>query len=446
MALTGLEIFKLLPKKNCKECGVPTCLAFAMSLASSKTTLDKCPYVSDEAKETLGGAAAPPIKLVTIGTRDMKKEIGDEVVLFRHDKSFYHPTCIAVTIADTLTDEELTKKIEKVNSLSTERVGEKVSIDMIAVLNKSGNAENFVKCVSKVNEAAKFALILVSENPKAIEGALALNMCAGSKPLIYAADEKNYQSMVEIAKKYNCPLAVKGDGLEKTAALVEKIASTYKELVIDTGTLDLSQLLAEITQMRRLSIRKKFRPFGYPVISFVNKDNIMDEISDASVLVSKYSSIVVTNADDIDLLLPLFAWRMNLYTDPQKPSQVNPGVYEIGNVTASSPVYITTNFSLTYYTVEGEISASRIPSYIIACPTDGTSVLTAWAAGKFTGEKIAEFIKSCGIEEKVDHRNIILPGYVAVLKGSLEEKSGWNAIVGPQEASGISSFAKSNFG
>jgi acetyl-CoA decarbonylase/synthase complex subunit gamma len=233
--------------------------------------------------------------------------------------------------------------------------------------------------------------------------------------------------------------------LESTAALIEKIAPTYKELVIDTGSRQLSQAMAEITQTRRLSTKKKFRPFGYPVIAFTTSDDPREEVMEASVHIAKYASIVVIRADEKSQILPLMALRMNIYTDPQKPSQVEPKVYALGAVSKDSPVYVTTNFSLTYYTVEGEISGSKIPSYIIACPTDGTSVLTAWAAGKFNGDKIAEFLKTCGIENMVNHKNLVIPGYVAVIKGALEEKSGWNVTVGPAEASGLPAFAKAHF-
>jgi len=443
MALTGLDIYKLLPRKNCKECGQATCLAFAMALASAKTSLDKCPYVSEEAKETLGGASAPPIKLVKVGKSEFEREMGDEVVLFRHDKTFYHPTCISVEISDKLAGAELEAKIEKVNSLTFERVGQSVSIDMIAVRNDSGNPDTFASAVKAVAEKTRFAILLISEDPSIMEKALAVT--GASKPLVYAATEANYEKMVELAKKYECPLVVKGSGLDSTAALVEKIAATYKELVIDVGTRQLSQALAEITQIRRLAIKKKFRPFGYPVIAFTSSVNPREEVLEASVYIAKYASVVVIKADEKSQILPLTALRMNLYTDPQKPSQVEPKVYEIGAVTKDSPVYVTTNFSLTYYTVEGEISSSKIPSYIIACPTDGTSVLTSWAAGKFNGEKIAEFLQTCGIEDKVNHRNIVIPGYVAVIKGALEEKSGWQVTVGPAEASGLPAFARANF-
>ena len=443
MALTGLDVYKLLPKKNCKECGLPTCLAFAMSLAASKTSLDKCPHVSEQAKETLGGASAPPIKMVKIGIKGFERELGDEVVLFRHDKAFYHPTCVVVEISDKLTGSELEAKIEKVNSLTFERVGQSVSIDMIAVRNDSGNPDTFADAVKAVADKTCFATVLISEDAVAMEKALAV--IGSSKPLIYAATEANYEKMIELAKKFDCPLAVKGDGLEATAALVEKVSASYKELVIDVGTRQLSQALAEITQTRRLSIKKKFRPFGYPVIAFTSSENPRDEVLEAGVYIAKYASAVVVKADEKSQILPLMALRMNIFSDPQKPSQVEPKVYSIGAVTKDSPVYVTTNFSLTYFTVEGEISGSKIPSYIIACPTDGTSVLTAWAAGKFNGEKIAEFIKASGVEDMVNHRNIVIPGYVAVIKGVLEEKSGWKVAVGPAEASGLPAFAKANF-
>jgi acetyl-CoA decarbonylase/synthase complex subunit gamma len=443
MALTGLDIFKLLPKKNCKECGQPTCLAFAMALAASKTSLDKCPYASEETKETLGGASAPPIKLVKVGKGEKSRDLGDEVVIFRHDKAFYHPTCFAIEISDTLTGSDLDNKIDKLNGFVFERVGVKVSIDLIAVCNESGNADTFASVAKKVAEKSDFAIALLSEDTVAMEKAL--EVAGHTNPLIYAATSQNADKMVELAKKYGCPLVVKGNGLEETAALVEKISASYKELVIDVGTRQISQALAEITQTRRLSIKKKFRPFGYPVIAFTTKNDPREEVVEASVFITKFASIVVMKADEKAQILPLTALRLNIYSDPQKPSQVEPKVYSIGNVTKESPVYVTTNFSLTYYTVEGEISASKIPSYIIACPTDGTSVLTAWAAGKFNGDKISEFMKTCGIEDMVNHRNIVIPGYVAVIKGGLEEKSGWNVKVGPAEASGLPAFAKANF-
>jgi acetyl-CoA decarbonylase/synthase complex subunit gamma len=443
MALTGLDIFKLLPKTNCKDCGQPTCLAFAMALAASKTSLDKCPHASDAAKETLGGAAAPPIKLVTIGTGGRERKLGNEVVLFRHDKAFYNPTCLAVEISDRLTGAALDAKIAKVNDLVFERVGQQVSIDFIAVANDSKDPAAFKAAVAAVATQTKFALVLISDDPDAM--AQALEVAGAGKPLIHAATEANYERMIALAVQYQCPLAVKGNGLDSVAALVEKVAAQYKELLIDPGARELSQAIAELTVIRRLAVKKNYRPFGYPVLTFTSGEP-RDQVMEAAAYIAKYAGLVIVKADEKSQILPLLAWRMNLYTDPQKPSQVEPKVYPIGPAAPDSPVFVTTNFSLTYYTVEGEIAASKIPSYIVACPTDGTSVLTAWAAGKFTGEKISEFLKDCGIESLVNHRNLVLPGYVAVIKGALEEKSGWKALVGPVEAAGLPAYAKSHFG
>lgn len=445
MGLTGLAIFKELPKKNCGECGVPTCLAFAMALAAGKASLDACPYVTDAAKESLGSASAPPIKLIKIGAGDSQVvELGDETVMFRHDKTFYHPTAIAIEVEDTLDEAALAAKIAEVNGLEFERVGLQYNVEMIAIKNLSGNADTYAKVVKEIAANSKHALILMSEDVVAMEKAL--EIVTARKPLVYAATAANYEAMTALAKKYEAPLAVKGNNLDELEELVTKIVALgHKDLVIDPGSKTTVDVLQDLTQIRRMAIKKKFRPFGYPVMAFTNETDPMDEVMQAQVYISKYASLVVLKTVAKQFILPLLSWRQNLYTDPQKPIQVDSKIYEIGAVNENSPVYITTNFSLSYYSVEGEVEASKIPSYIIPIDTDGTSVLTAWAAGKFGGDKIAEVIKSIGIEEKVKHRNVIIPGYVAVIAAKLKEDSGWTVIVGPKESAGISPFARANF-
>lgn len=257
MALTGLDIFKQLPKKNCKECGSPTCLAFAMALAAGKTTLELCPHVSEEAKENLGAAAAPPIRLVTVGTGDNALTLGDETVIFRHDKTFCHPTGFAIAVNDTLPGDELTAKVAKINGLKVERVGQQLGVNAIAVINASNIAANFKDVVEKIVAGTDLPLILVSDSAAAFEAALPA--AAAQKPLLYAATAENWQQVVELAKKHGCPVAVKGADLAATAELVEKIAPLYKELVIDTGSRATSQVLADQTQIRRLAVKKKFQ-------------------------------------------------------------------------------------------------------------------------------------------------------------------------------------------
>ena len=443
MALTGLDIFKQLPKKNCKECGAATCLAFAMSIASGKAALEACPYVSEEAKENLGAAAAPPMRLVKVGVGENTLSLGDETVIFRHDKAFYHPTGFAIAVNDTLSADALAAKIAQINDLKVERVGQQLSVNLIAVNNVSNCPATYTAVISKIASLTDLPLVLMSDNVASLEAALPI--VAAKKPLIYAATADNYEKIIALAKAHSCPVVVKGTNLADTVELVEKIAPLYKELVIDSGSRATSQVLADLTQMRRLAIKKKFRPLGYPTITFTTSEDPREEVIQASVYVAKFAGIIVIKAAEKSQVLPLLAWRQNVYTDPQKPIAVEAKIYEIGAVTADSPVYVCTNFALTYFAVEGEIAGSKIPAYLLPVDTDGTSVLTSWASGKFSADSITAFLESSGIKDKVNHTTCVIPGYTAVLSGKLTEKSGWTILVGPQEAAGIPAFAKSHF-
>jgi acetyl-CoA decarbonylase/synthase, CODH/ACS complex subunit gamma len=441
MGLTGLEIYKHLPKTNCKDCGSPTCLAFAMALASGKASLDACPHVTDEAKEALDSASAPPIKLVKVGTGDNVVELGEETEIFRHDKRFFHPTGVAVLISDT---DDVAAKAEAFEALEFHRVGMDYKTDMVAVQCDSGDAGKFKAAVETVAGKTQKAIILICEDPAAMEAAL--GVVADRKPLVCAATAANFEKMTELAKSKECPLVVKGKDLNETAELVEKVVALgHKDLVLDSGARETSKVLADLTQFRRLAVRKKFRPFGYPAIAFTSKEDPREEVVQAGVYMSKYADVVVMKAFGKQQILPLLSWRANLYTDPQKPIAVEAKLYDIGTPAEDSPVYITTNFSLTYFIVEGEVESSRIPSRILSVDTGGVSVLTAYADNKFSAETITAAIKKSGLEEKVKHRKLVLPGHVAVLKGALEEESGWEVVIGPREASGITKFSKDNF-
>ena len=444
MALTGLQIFKLMPKTNCKECGQPTCMAFSMALATAKTTLDACPHVSEEAKEALGAASAPPVSKIVFGKGEKARETGDEVVLFRHDKRFYHPACLAITIGDDLSDGDFDKKIDAINDMTFERVGVTVSIDAVALVDKSGDAEKFAERAGRLAEKSKFALILVSERVEALEKALAVS--AQVKPLVYGVNESNWEAVAKLAKANDCPVVVTGSGIDAISAISQKVGEITKEIILSTSAPGQAQKLADLTQIRRQAIRKKVRPLGYPSLVSVCGRPALSQVAEAATYIAKFGSIIMLDACEKAQILPLLALNQNLFSDPQKPAQVEPGVFAIGVADENSPVYCTTNFSLTYYSVEGEISGSKIPSWLMAVPTDGTSVLTAWAAGKFTGEKIAEFINENKYSEKFPNKTLVIPGHVAVLKAPIEEKTGWRVLVGPNEAVGIPAFAKSNFG
>ena len=443
MGLTGLDIFKQLPKTNCGDCGVPTCLAFAMKLAQKQASLDQCPHVTEDAKTALDGASAPPIKLVTIGDGERKLAIGNETVLFRHEETFHHPTGIAVLVDDSLVEEELAARVAAVGEVNFERVGQTLRLDAVAL---QGEGDAFVKAAQVAAEKSAVPLILMNEDPTVM--GKALEACGGKKPLIHAATGENVEAMAALAKKYSCPLVAKGGDLSSLAEVSEKAqAAGATDLVLDSGARELSQVLANETAIRRAALRKRFRPFGFPTITFAQADDAQDELQQAASYLAKYAGIVVLRQMEPWELLGLVTVRQNIYTDPQKPIQIEEGVYEIGSPDQNSPVLVTTNFSLTYFTVEGDVEASRVPAWAVVVDTEGTSVLTAWAAEKFTAEIIAEKVRAFDVASKVEHRKLILPGHVAVLSGKLEEELGqeWQVIVGPRESSGIPSFLRTSW-
>lgn len=440
MALTGLEIFKQLPQTNCKDCGYPTCLAFAVALASGKVTLEKCPHLKENAREMLTVAFEPPVSLIKIGSQNQELVLGNETVLFRHEKRFEHAPGLAILIKDTLASAAIETKISHLNSLVFERLGKNYGPDLLALENCSGDSVNFKEAVTIAFKKSNLPLILMSENPEAIEAALSI--AAPKKPLIYGATAANYQEMANLAQKYNLPLVVKGTDLDNLATLVEKITALgQKQLVLDSGAREINKVLFDQTQIRRLAL-KRFRPFGYPTITFALDGDPVQAIIKAGVYLIKYAAIVVLTSDNPADLLSLITLRLNIYTDPQKLMAVESKIYSVGSPGKEAPVIITTNFSLTYYCVVNDFEAARIPGYVIPVDTDGASVLTSWAAGKLTAEKISEVLQTSGIADLITHRKVIIPGGVAVLGKRLQELSGWEVLTGPRESAGIPSFLK----
>jgi len=445
MALTGIEIFKLLPKTNCKECGDPTCLAFAMKLAAGKAELSACPYVSEEAKAKLSEASAPPITPVTIGVGDRALKVGGETVMFRHEKRFENPPGFAILVSDGMDGAEVDRRLANFKKLEYERIGLTLRPDLIAVKCESADKAKFEALVGKVKQKTDGGIILMSDNPDVMAAGLAA--CADSKPLLYAATGENWEKMAELAKANSCPLAVKAADLEKLAELTSKLTEAgIKEMVIDSGSRTLRQAFEDQVIIRGSALAKKFRPLGFPTIVFPAEmtDDPMKESVIASIFVAKYGAIIVLSDFYGESLFPLLVERLNIYTDPQRPLATKEGIYEIGNPDENSPVLITSNFSLTYFIVSGEIESSRVPSYLLVKETEGLSVMTAWAAGKFVADAIAPFVKKCGIADKVKHHKLIIPGYAAAESGGLEEELGdWEVQVGPREGSNIPAYLKS---
>jgi acetyl-CoA decarbonylase/synthase complex subunit gamma len=437
MALSGIQIYKLLPQTNCKECGFPTCLAFAMKLAAKQVELSSCPYVSEESKSQLAESSAPPIRLVTLKSDSYEVKAGNEVVLYRHEKTFYNKPGIFIRLSDADPVEINKARTVEADAYAVNYVGIELIVDGFAVVADSGDANKFSAAVKAVRECSKRPLILVSTDAAQISAALK-SLGSSDSLLIHGAQASNWEAMTDLAKEYKSSLAVISSDLEEAADLTEKIKGKgVEDLVLDPGTSDLGTLLTYSTLVRRLALKKNFRPLGFPLIVFPK------DVAAATQAVSKYAGFIVLNEFKPDLVYPLLVLRQNIYTDPQKPIQVQPGVYEINNPKPDSPVLVTTNFSITYFSVANEVEGSGLPAWLLVCDAEGMSVLTAWAAGKFDAERIAKAVKGSNLGEKVSPRRVVLPGHVAVLSGELEEElSGWEIRVGPREAVDIPKFIK----
>ena len=443
MALTGIQILKMLPKKNCGECGIPTCLAFAMKVAAGQAEIEACPYVSDEAKQTIGEASAPPIRTVKLGSGDAEFVTGGETCLFRHEKRFEHPTGIAILIATDDPDAEA--KLQRVGRMEYERVGVVMRANLVALKDATGNSGDLAGLAKKAAELApKAAVILMSESADNLKEAA--EVLGDNKPLLYAATSANADEMAELAKSLGCPLAVRGENLDDLVEVSGKLVEAgLKDMVIDTGARTLREAFEDNIVARRSAIREKFKPLGFPTITFpceMTDDPLMEAMI-ASVLMAKYAGIVVLSDIQGDTLFPLLLEQLNIFTDPQRPMVVQEDIYPIGGPDENSPVLITCNFSLTYFIVSGEIEGSKVPSWLLIKDTEGLSVLTAWAAGKFGADLIAQFVNKSGIADKVKHHELIIPGYLATIKGELEEElPDWTITIGPREAGHLPAFLK----
>ncbi len=442
MGLTGIQIFKLLPKTNCGDCKYPTCLAFAMALAAAKTELDLCPHVSPDARSELSDASAPPIRQMIIGTGDYEVKIGGETVMFRHEKTFFNKPGIAIFISDAMDKTEVEKRFAKLADYQFERVGV-IMRPELAALKFTGNRDKYIDLV-KIASNHPYGMILMAEDPLVMKEAL--EIAKGRRPLIYAATHENCDAMGDLAKEYGLPLAVKGKGIEEVMLLTEKLTALgLKDLIIDTSTRTIKNSLHEQVAIRRAALLNKVKPLGFPTITFPNEmaDNLMKETVIASLFVAKYAGIIVLSDFEGESLFPLLLQRLNIYTDPQRPMTTKEGIYPINNPDVSSPILVTCNFSLTYFIISGEIETSRVPSWLCVMDTEGLSVMTAWAAGKFVGDLVGSFIKKSGIAEKVNHKKIIIPGYAAAILGDLEEElPGWEILVGPRESAHLPAYLK----
>jgi acetyl-CoA decarbonylase/synthase complex subunit gamma len=409
MALTGIQIYKLLPQTNCKECGFPTCLAFAMKLAAKQVELSACPYVTPEAKTQLAESAAPPIRLVALKSDGYEAKAGNEVVLFRHEKTFYNKPGLFIRIYDNQPADAIKATVTAADAYAVNYVGMDLTVDGFAVASASGDPNVFTAAIQTVRAVSKRPIVLMSRDVHVVKAGL--NVLKGETPLIYGADVNNWESFADLAKEYKAALGLVAGSLTEMADLTEKIKTKgVEDLVIDPGGRDLGSGLAIGTTIRRLAVKKNFRSLGFPVITFPG--DVSDpglEAVQAAQAITKYAGFIVLDHFNPATIYPLLVLRQNIYTDPQKPIQVQPGIYEINAPKPEDPVLVTTNFSITYFSVANEVEGSGLPAWLLVTDAEGMSVLTAWAAGKFDAERIAKAVKGFSVADKVSRKRMFYP-------------------------------------
>ncbi|PPD58928.1 acetyl-CoA decarbonylase/synthase complex subunit gamma [Dehalogenimonas etheniformans] len=447
MALSGIEIFKYLPRTNCGKCGVPTCLAFAMSLAAGKAELSACAFMTEESKIKLEAASAPPLRPITIVTESKPLKVGGETVLFRHEKRFENPPGLAIMISDVMPEAEIDRRLKAIKYYTYTRVGATLRPELVALKYESGNPEIYASLAKRAKTETDAGILLMCEE---VDGFLAAaEACSERKPVLCAITESKLDLLAPVAIDYGLPVVARSNSLDGLAELTDRLVKlNIKDIILDTGARSTKQALFDQVALRRLALLKKFRALGYPTIVFPGEmtDNPLKEALIASVMMAKYAGIIVLSDFKGETLFPLLVARMNLFNDPQRPQATAEGIYEINGPNENSPVAITCNFSLTYFIVSGEIENTRMPAHLLIKDTEGLSVMTAWAAGKFGADNIGGFVKKSGIADRIKHRKIIIPGYIAQESGGLEEQlPGWEIMVGPREAAHLLSYLKTNW-
>jgi acetyl-CoA decarbonylase/synthase, CODH/ACS complex subunit gamma len=438
MALKALDIYKLLPKKNCKECGDPTCLTFAMKLAGGKADVDLCPYIDKQAKSVLSATTRPPIRLVKVGVGERFFKIGEETVLYRHEKTFYHPPGIVFRVCDTQTADEIASVTRRVRDETFTRVGTDLRFSGIAIENSSGSAEIFARAVAAVeHEQAHLPPVLIAKDPAAFSAALV--HCGSYRPLLHAATGENFKEMCVLAKRHGFPLVIRASTLDGLIRLVKDCTTEgVQDIVLDPAPENLGAFVTRSTQIRQLAITRSVPELGYPVYLDASATGQQDA---ALVLgIVKYASIIVTTPLTPGAAKASLTLRQNIYTDPQKPIQMTPGLYRVGNPGLDAPVLMTVNFSLTFFTLQGYLESTRIPCFMLIVDTEGLSVLTSVAAGKLSETLVRDSLKKFNVETEVSHRTLIIPGYASPLSGRIEEATGWKVLVGPRDAAEIGEF------
>jgi len=446
--LSGIEVYKHLPRTNCKDCGLPTCMAFAMQVASQKLGIDQCPHVSDDARAALGAAQTPPMETVSLGPKARSWLLGGETVMHRHEERFQHAPLIATRVSACLSDEDLEARIESIHTLQFERIGEMIGVDAIAVDADGVDVDRFARVVAYVASRSELQILLLCEQPELLERAAAA--CLDRRPLLVAATHENSQSVLQLALSMGLPIVARGCGIAEVTALASELGSSgIGQLLLDPQPEALVDAIGSLTQLRRLALEHRQSGAGYPAYVDVGSlaassdeeaPDAMAQMTAGVSLVMKYAGVLVIDAVEAWAIHPVLAARQDIYTDPQVPNAVESKLYEIGDPGPDAPVLVTTNFALTYFSMAGEVANSKVPSFVSVIDTEGLGVLNAYADQRLTVDRLVETIRGQGVMERVHHNRVIIPGLVARMRVGIEEASGWQVIVGPDTASGIPRF------
>ena len=440
MALTAMAIYKNLPRTNCGDCGFPTCMAFGMQVAAKQKPISDCPHLSDEAEAELMGASAPPMKLVKIGDGDVSLEIGQETVMFRHEEKFHRAPALAVKIAASLSDDEAAARVQQINAAVFTRVGQEVKVGLAAVEVEGLAADAAASRAAAVGDASNVPLVIIGSDADVV--AAAVGAVAAKKPLVYRATPENAAAFAKIAADNKCPLAVSADTLEDLADVAKAATDAgVADLLLAFDGHKTAESIRAITVARRAALKKSFRALGFPAMVDVSGGDSMKETVLAASFVAKYAGVIIIDGIDGGELLPVLTTVQNIYTDPQVPNTVEATLREIGEVTEDSPVLFTTNFALTYFSVEGEVERSKVPTYIVVVETEGLGVLNAFAGDKLSPEIVVKALEEQKVADKVKHRKLIIPGLLPSFRAEIEDTSVWKeVIIGPESASGLPTF------
>ena len=456
--LSPIDVYKLLPKTNCKECGVENCMAFATKIVNREITIDECKPLlkkeNEKAYKQLKDMLKPAVKEVVVGVGDQAVKLGGKLVMFRHEFTYMNPTAIAIDVTDEMPEAELVKRVKQTESFSYDYIGYTLKLNMIAVRSTSNEPEKFRATVKKVAENTGLPLILCSLNANVLEAGLMA--VPNAKPLLYAATMDNWKDMAELALMYHCPLVVSAPNDLSLLTSLAKTLLAYgvEDLVLDPGTFTddgLADTLNNFTMLRRAACKNGeelagFPLLGVPMVAWADRGEAADEIVKwreaylAGMLIVRYADVLIIHGADGWSLLPNAFLRQNIYTDPRKPVAIEPGLKVFGTPDENSPVFFTTNFALTYYTVASDIESAKMNAYVVVVDTEGSAVDSGVAGRKLTADKVAEALKASGLESKVKHKTIIIPGKASRISGEIEEASGWKVQVGPRDSSEIPKY------